>query len=405
MPLVDMKDMLAHAHGNGYAVGAFDLVGLEFLEGILAAAERCRSPVILSLAADRSDFEAAIAAAERGASRAEVPAAIHLDHGRSLESAVQAINRGCNGVMVDTSREPFPANVARTRAVVEMAHGCGAFVEGALGCVAGVEGEDTEQRPGEVVYTSVGEARAYVARTQVDCLAVSVGNVPGRVRGRPRLDFERLKRIRQAVDIPLAIRGAAGLSDEQVRRLISHGVAKIDCHTALSGAATAAARANVRADGAGGYAALLDGVREAIGAEVERCQRVFGAAGRAAEVLAQCRPWEPIAHVILYNVESSSDADVKTMMARGREALSKIPGVRRVVTGWALSERPEYRFCWLVELAHEKVSASYRDHPDYATFANGFFRPMVGERITLDFAEREEGAEAGSSLPHRRRYG
>ena len=87
MPLVNMKDMLQHAYRHKYAVGAFDLVNIEFLQGILEAAERCRAPVILSLAESHFahfDFEPVIAAVETAAERASVPVAIHLDHGASL---------------------------------------------------------------------------------------------------------------------------------------------------------------------------------------------------------------------------------------------------------------------------------------------------------------------------------
>ena len=104
-----MRDMLYHAYHNGYAVGAFDLVSLEFLEGIMAAAERCRAPVILSLAEshfDYFDFELIMPAVETAARRASVPVAIHLDHGESLDSALQGINLGCNGIMV--LRAPSP---------------------------------------------------------------------------------------------------------------------------------------------------------------------------------------------------------------------------------------------------------------------------------------------------------
>ena len=123
--------------------------------------------------------------------------------------------------MVDASRENFPTNVALTHRVVEMAHACGVTVEGELGYVAG---EGGNARPGDVVYTPVEEARVYAERTQVDCLAVSVGAVHGPLRGRPRLDYERLKRIHEAVDIPLVIHGASGLSDEQIQLLLAGGV-------------------------------------------------------------------------------------------------------------------------------------------------------------------------------------
>lgn len=398
MPSVDMRDMLNHAYRNGYAVGGFDLVSLDFLEAILDAAEHCRSPVILSLAESHFeyyDFELAMAAAEKAARRSEVPVAIHLDHGTNFESAVRAINLGCNGVMIDASLDDFSENVARTKQVVEMAHGCGIAVEGELGYVSGVEGEDAANHPGEVIYTSVEESRAYVARTGVDCLAVSIGTVHGRMRGRPKLDFDRLKRINETLRIPLVIHGGTGLSEEQYRKLISHGVAKINYYTALADVAGSRIRANARADNRCGYTGLLKDVQESIRDDVERMMHLWGSAGRAAEVLVQCRPWQPVHHVIVYNVENATDAKVESMMAHGREVLSGIPGVRRVITGWALNEQSKYRFCWLIEFAHEKVVTSYRDHPEHVAFANQLFRPISDDRISIDFVEITDVPKAG----------
>ena len=389
MPLVDMRDMLNHAYRNGYAVGGFDLVSLDFIEAIVHAAENCRAPVILSLAESHFEhyaFELAMAAAEKAARRATVPVALHLDHGASYESAVRAINLGCNGVMVDAAHESFAENVARARRVVEMSHACGVPVEGEIGYVAGIEGEDAEKHPGEVVYTSEQEARDYSLQAGVDFLAVSIGTVHGRLRGRPRLDIERLKRINEAVKIPLVIHGGTGLSDEQFRALIAQGVAKINYYTALSDAAGSRIRANARADARCGYTGLVKEVQESIRAEVERVMRLWGSAGRAAEVLAQCQAWQPVEHVIIYNVEHASDAQVETMMARGREVLATIPGVRRVVTGRAVADKSRYRFCWLIEFTHRAVIDSYREHPLHRQFADSLFRPIAGDRVSVDFA-------------------
>ena len=398
MPQVDMRDMLNHAYRNGYAVGGFELLSLDFLEAIIRAAENCRAPVILNLVEfhfGHYDFELLMAAAEKAARRATVPVALHLDHGSSLAAAVRAINLGCNSVMVDASHDPFPSNVTQTRQTVEMAHGCGVTVEGELGYDAGMpgEGEETTGHSGETSFTSIEEAKAFVARTGVDCLAVSIGTVHGHVRGRSKLDIERLKRINEALKIPLVIHGGSGLSDEQYRKLIAHGVARINYSTALTDIAGSRLRANARASGRGGYTGLAEGVQESVREEVERCMRLWGSAGRAAEVMVQCQTWEPVQHVIVYNVEGATDEQVEVMMARGREVLAAIPGVRRVFAGRALPEKAKYRFCWLVEFVHPRVIDSYRDHPDHLAFANRLFRPIAAERISIDFAPGESPAD------------
>lgn len=388
MPLVSMQDMLAHAYENKYAVGAFDLVSLDFLEAIVRGAEHRRAPVILSLAESHFeyfDFELAMAATVAAARRARVPIAIHLDHGLSLESAVRAIRFGCNGVMVDVSTRPFADNVARTRAVVEMAHACGVPVEGELGYVAGVEGEDAEKHPGEIVYTAPHEAKAYVEQTGVDFLAVSIGTVHGRMRGTARLDFERLAQINAALKIPLVIHGGTGLSDDQYRRLIENGTAKINYYTALADAATASIRVHAERDARAGYTGLVRGVRAAIQTEVERMIDLFGSSGRGDDCLKAARPWQEVAHVIGFNVQGCTPEQTAELLRRGRTDLATIPGVRRVATGEAATDEARYRHLWLIEFAHPQVIASYRDHPLHRTFADRHFRPVAADRLSIDY--------------------
>lgn len=390
MPLVNMREMLDHAYSNGYAVGGFDLVSLDFVEAIMAAAEAKQSPVILSLAESHFeyyDFKLAMAAAELAAQRATVPVAIHLDHGATYESAVRAINAGCNGIMVDASQKSFADNVAITQKLVSMAHGCGVAVEGELGYVAGVEGEDAEKHPGDVVYTSVDEASAYLEQTGVDFLAVSIGTVHGRMKGRSNLDIGRLKQINEALNVPLVIHGGTGLSDEQFRQLISNGVAKINYYTALADAAGACMRQNAKSDDSSGYTGIVHGIRDAIRAEVECCMDNWGSTGQANAVLVHATEWQPVHHVIIFNVDDRAELAVEDMLSQGEMVLSNIPGVRRVLTGKAVLEEAQYQFTWLIEFVHKNVIASYRDHPDHVAFADKLFRPIAADRISIDYVQ------------------
>lgn len=385
--LVHLGDMLRHAQANGYAVGAFDLVSLDFLQAVLAGAEHQGAPVILSLAESHHayfDPELLMPAVRRAAERTRVPVAVHLDHGGSLESAIQGIRLGFNGVMVDASTQPLGENIARTRALVEMAHACGVPVEGELGYVAGVEGEDAERHPGELIYTAPEEAALYVRETGVDFLAVSIGTVHGRMRGEPRLDLERLAAINAELGIPLVIHGGTGLGDDQFRALIQNGVAKINYYTALADAAGAVIRANAAEPDRRGYTDLTQGVQDAIRSEVERCIALWGGSGRAAEVLGACRPWREVEHLVIYN-SSAGPSQTSAMMAEGRRVLAGIPGVRSVSTATGVRTEAAYRHGWLVRLASATVIDAYRDHPDHQAFADDHFRPLAEDRLTIDY--------------------
>ncbi|MFA7593616.1 MAG: class II fructose-bisphosphate aldolase, partial [Thiohalobacteraceae bacterium] len=235
------------------------------------------------------------------------------------------------------------------------------------------------------------EAADYVRRTGVDFLAVSIGTVHGRLHGEPRLDFERLAAINERLGIPLVIHGGTGLSDAQFRALIGRGVAKINYYTALADAAAASVRARAAADPRAGYTGLVQDVRAAIAAEVERCTELWGAAGRADEVLAAARPWREVEHLIVYNVAEGARERVPDIMREGREVLATIPGVRRVFTGDAVTPDAKYRHCWLVRFAGEAVIPTYRDHPAHRAFADSWFRPVAGDRISIDYIAVEGG--------------
>jgi len=390
MPLVDMKDMLQHAYQHGYAVGAFEVISLDFLDGIMQAAEQARAPVILSMAESHFeyfDFDLMMPAVEVAAKRALVPVAIHFDHGAGVESAINGINQGCNGVLVDASHEDFMENTRITREVVEVAQACGVAVEGELGYVPGVEGEGAEHYPGEFIYTSLAEAKAYVERTGIDFLAVSIGTVHGQMKGKPKLDYQRLKQINDSLGMPLVIHGGTGLSDDQFHRLISNGVAKINCFTALSDVVAKQIRKNSKMQMACSYTGLTKDVNLAVADEVERCMRLWGSAGRAAEVLARCWSWVSVEQIIICTVEGIDSTDTSALMNEGRNLLRSIPGVRDVFFGEALQEDAKYHYSWRIRLCHPCVIDSYQKHSAYDVFTKKLLSSVSGRCINIDFQE------------------
>ncbi|MFK5986531.1 MAG: class II fructose-bisphosphate aldolase [Pseudomonadota bacterium] len=396
MPLINMKDMLYHAYENNYAVGAFDLVSLDFLEAVIKAAESCRSSIILSIAEphfSHYDYELMLAAVEAAAKRASVPVAIQLDHGSCLDTLTKAINLGCNGVMLDASDLALPQNIKVTQSVVEMAHGCGVPVVGEIGYVAGMEGEGAQLHPGETSFTNPHEAKVYVERTGVDFLAVSIGTVQGRLKGHAKLDFKRLKLLNQEVNIPLVIHGGSGLNESQFRKLTTMGVVKIDYYTALSDVAAKAMSGQSKLNPTGSFTELMQGVKQAIKEEVERCLHIWGCAGRAAEVLTQCAPWLPVEHLIVHNRNNTNEQQINHLMAEGRQLLENIPGVRSVFTGKAINKDEQYQFCWLVELSNQHVLQKIQEHPDFIRFSNTILpRSSVDDFLTIDYLDNSSSS-------------
>lgn len=387
MALVDMRDMLYHAYENSYAVGAFDLVSLDFLEAVIEAAEQCRAPVILSIAEPHFahyDFELMLPAVEAAARRADVPVAVQLDHGRSLDAVIQAIRLGVNGVMIDASELSLPDNIRATREAVAIAHACGLPVVGEVGYVAGTEGEGAVQHPGETALTVPAEARVFVERTGVDFLAVSIGTVQGRMKQRARLDFARLKQIRKQVEVPLVIHGGSGLDEDQFRRLTAMGVVKINYFTALSDDAARTMRERMKQAEDGGFTDLKRGVKEAIREEVIRCLRLWGSAGRAAEVLSRCRPQSPVEYLVLFETPGLEAAERRALLLRARQVLDGLPGVRETFAGDIAGPTGPYRHLLRVRFTSEAAAESFTRHPDWQAFRRRHLQPRLGDHLMVN---------------------
>jgi len=362
MALVQMHDMLRHAYHNKYAVGSFDVVSLEFLQGVINAAEQCRAPVILGLAEPYFhyfDLELLATAVEAAARHSRVPVAIHYDHGSDVAGIERGIRHGCNGVMIDASEHALDQNIAATKEVVRIAHACGVPVEAELGYVPD-NGDD-------LIFTTVDEARGFVRLTGVDFLAVSIGTVHGRFKGKPRLDYSRLRHINEALQIPLVLHGSSGLSDDQLRRLIANGIAKVNAFTSITDRAVGLLRRNARAKDEG-YITLFSGVREEMEEEAARLMRIWGSAGRAAEVMEQCRPWQEVEYALKFNLPDTDPEEMAMIVRRGRQMLLKIPGVRKIEVGETLKNDTSPQYCWQVHLTSAEVVEPLKQHPEFINF-------------------------------------
>ena len=233
MPLVTSEQILKDAQKGGYAVGAFNVENMEMIQAAVEAAEELRAPIMLQTTPSTvkyASLEQFFANVKALADKATVPVAMHLDHGNSFDLAMQALRVGYTSIMIDGSQEPFEENIALTKKVVEVARPNGIPVEAELGKVGGKE-DDLEVK--DAGYTDPLEAKEFVTRTGISALAVAIGTAHGFYEGTPKLDVERLKRIREVVDIPLVLHGASGLSDEDVIECIKEGICKVNFATEL----------------------------------------------------------------------------------------------------------------------------------------------------------------------------
>ncbi|MDE6885426.1 MAG: class II fructose-bisphosphate aldolase [Clostridia bacterium] len=233
--IVTNGELLKKAKGAGYAVPAFNVDNLESVLGVLNAAYSVDKEIIIQTIPRTLKYGgvATYSALVRALYKGKADLSIHLDHGGDIEICRECIDAGYTSVMIDGSMLAFDKNAELTKQAVDMAHSLGVSVEGELGTIGGKE--ETE---GRIRYTEVDEAVEFVERTGVDSLAIGVGTSHGVYKGTPHIAVDRIREIAAAVDIPLVLHGASGLSDDVIRDCIHAGISKINFATQLRQAFT-----------------------------------------------------------------------------------------------------------------------------------------------------------------------
>jgi len=277
MALVTLKKVLDKAYQNEYAVGAFNIIDLSFLEAIILAARRTASPVILNIAEVHFPFVTM-------EHIVPVVVVLNLDHGLTIEAIERAMANGFTSIMFDGSRLGFEENIRQTREVVRMCHAWNVSVEAELGAVGGEEGGGLVGSADPAKYTDVDQAREFARQTGVDALAVAIGNSHGRYKGKPDLDFQRLHEIRNVVEVPLVLHGGSGISATDFRKAISLGIAKINYFTGMSEAAIQATTSYIQniGDRYNDYPMMMNYVKDCVASVVAEQMKIFRSTGKAA---------------------------------------------------------------------------------------------------------------------------
>ena len=234
MSLVTTKKMLQDAQEGHYAVGAFNVENMEMVMAVIKAAEDLNAPVIMQTTPSTVKYaglDLYLANVRAAAERAKVPVAMHLDHGSSFDLAMQALRAGYTSIMIDGSHETFENNIAVTKEVADACTPVGVPVEAELGKVGGKE-DDLDGGDGDP-FTDPQQAKEFIERTGATSLAVAIGTAHGFYKGIPKLDQERLSKIREVVTVPLVLHGASGVPDEAVRESIRRGICKVNYATEL----------------------------------------------------------------------------------------------------------------------------------------------------------------------------
>ncbi|GAA3934171.1 class II fructose-bisphosphate aldolase [Microbacterium soli] len=283
MTLVSARELMRAASSAGTGIGAFNVIHLETAEALVAASERAQLPVILQISQNCADYHGGLEpiglATLAVARAAQTPVVVHLDHAERPELVDEAIGLGFGSVMFDGGRLDDDENAALTAEITARAHAAGVHVEAELGEVGGKDGAHA---PG--VRTDPDEARAFVAATGVDALAVAVGSSHAMRDRSASLDIELIGRLRAALrdvdgagnDVPLVLHGSSGVADDVIVRAVRAGMTKINVSTHLNGFFTRAIRAALALDeGLVDSRRYVAPGRDAVTAEAARMLRLF----------------------------------------------------------------------------------------------------------------------------------
>lgn len=228
MTLVTTKEMFEKSMEEGFAIGAFNINNMEIIQGIVDAAQKQNSPVILQASSGAIKYariKYLMKMVEAAVEETNIPIAIHLDHGPDFETCKMCIDNGFTSVMIDGSKYSFEENVALTKKVVDYAHERGVVVEAELGQLAGIE-DDVNVSEEDAKYTDPDQAKEFVERTGCDSLAIAIGTSHGayKFKGEARLRMDILKQVKEKIpNTPIVLHGASTVIPELVETCNSYG--------------------------------------------------------------------------------------------------------------------------------------------------------------------------------------
>ncbi|MGE5672526.1 MAG: class II fructose-1,6-bisphosphate aldolase [Mycobacterium leprae] len=284
MPLVPLRTLLDAANKGNYAVGAFNVNNMEFVQGIVEAANELHAPVIIQASQGAIKYAGIgfiSAMVKLAAESAVVPVALHLDHGTDFNTIVSCIRNGFTSVMFDGSKWAKAENIAMTQEIVKIAHAVGVSVEGEIGKIGGVE-DDIAVDERDANLTPVADAIEFYKATGVDALAMSFGTAHGHYKLPPKLAFDRIEAVHKEIGAPLVMHGGSGVPDEDVRRGVSLGIRKVNVDTELREAFLGEVRRQLaerpnEIDPRKVFGPGKDALKE----KLKEKMRLFGAAGQA----------------------------------------------------------------------------------------------------------------------------
>jgi fructose-bisphosphate aldolase, class II len=230
-----LKEIFKEARSGKYAVGQFNFSSLEQLQGIVMAGEKTKTPLICGTSSGEADFfgmEEAVACVNALRKKNNTPVFLNLDHGRDVEEIKKAVDLGYDMVHFDGSKMSIEESTEKAKQVVAYAKEKNVVVEGEISEIKG-SSTFSDKEIGKIELKDIEEIAFFVKETGVDCVALDVGNIHGVYKNKPEIHSERVVQLLEKINCFVVLHGGSGISDKDIRKVISSGVVKVNINTEL----------------------------------------------------------------------------------------------------------------------------------------------------------------------------
>lgn len=286
---MNLNDILKKATKEHWSTSHFNISNLEQLKAIIDAARNLNTPIMMGLSEGERKFfglKQAVEIIKIYSDESDLPIFLNPDHSKSIESAKEAFDSGFNSVHIDLSKLPYEENLKGTKEIADYvkSRNSDISVEGELGYLRGeskIQKEVIEIQEEDL--TKPEEAAEFVEKTGITRFSGAYGNIHGIAANEPKLDIERIKKIREVLpeNVALVLHGGSGITDDEMKKAIEAGIANIHINTEIRVAYTEALKKSLEdnPDEVAPYK-IMPPVIEAVKQKVEEKLKLFGSVNK-----------------------------------------------------------------------------------------------------------------------------
>ncbi len=302
MTLAYLKPYLTDADLNGYAIGCFNIINLESIDGVIKAAENLSSPVCITIHPPHfkyTDIGVAAAAVRKASEKTCVPVILHLDNATDISQIVDAVKYGFTSVMfIGKPGMDYKTKVEKTSIASEIAHAAGIMIESDI-----LLKKDTADSVFSDTWKHayIESAADFCSRTVIDIVSADIVRQDvSNGQKVPAIDLELLAGIKKATGKFISLHGGSGVPDDVLQNAFKSGLNKMHIYGRSADTAISKIK-ELLGSGSSDLIEIMNEQRKGFRQAVEKSINVFGSAGKSTIM----KLVNEITEIILNNLRSS----------------------------------------------------------------------------------------------------